>query len=294
MAHASAYLKKILQEQSDEKELAWVEEQEEKLPEAHQMRSFYLAFSSAPRVIGKTDLRLTQVVTEEAGRIRKGFQLENWNLLQCARTYLLLLIRSVDEEIYNLTLTKLHEAADVDEQVTLYSALPLLPYPQLLTKRAAEGIRTNITNVFDAIALNNPYPHDFLDEPAWNQMVLKAVFMQRPLYRIYGAEERANPELAKMLIDFAHERWAANRGVLPELWRFVGPFLNEKTFADIEKVVQGEPLERKAGFLACSMSSLSEAQELLDQNQEVRREIESGSLNWNVIGFEAQDHLLRS
>ena len=294
MTQASAYLREIIRKQGEEKERVWLEQQEEKLCSNYQVRSFYLSFSSAARFIRKTNLQLSEVQIAEAEELRNGFQPKNWNLLQCVRTYLLLLIPSGDMDVYKSTLTNLHEAADVDEQVTLYAALPLLPYPQVLVSRAAEGIRTNITDVFDSIALNNPYPHDFLDEAAWNQMVLKAVFMQRPLYRIYGADDRANPELAKMLIDFAHERWAADREVLPELWRFVGPFLNKRNFDDIERVMEGKPLEKKAGLLSFSMSNLPEAQKILHQNREVRTEIENGSLDWNVIGVETRAYLLKS
>ena len=173
----------------------------------------------------------------------------------------------------------------MEEQVALYAALPILPFPDILAKRAAEGIRTNIFDVFDAIALHNPFPHDFLHEAAWNQMLLKAVFMQRPLYRVYGADERANAELARMLVDFAHERWAAKRPVSPELWRFVGPFINDEYIEDIKKVIEeGEPLEMEAGLLACASGKQPEAKQILDQYPDVNQDIESGRLNWTVIG----------
>ncbi|MDX1543706.1 MAG: EboA domain-containing protein [Christiangramia sp.] len=233
-------------------------------------------------------MQLSEKELAEADALQKGFQPQYWNLLQGVRTYLLLLVPSMDPEEYKNIFNKLQETADLDEQVTLYSALPILPYPNAFIKQTAEGIRTNITHVFDAIALNNPFPAKYLDEPAWNQMVLKAVFMQRPLYRIYGADERVNPDLAGMLIDFAHERWAANRMVLPELWRFVGPFLSNNYLTDIEKVINGDALEKKAGLLACAHSNLPEAQRLLNQFPVIKKDIESGKLNWTEIGKKYQ------
>lgn len=290
-SQASKFLKNIIEENADEKELEWINRQEDKLQNNFELRTFYLAFSSASRFIRKMDLQLTDEEVNQADVIRKGFQPQRWSLLQCVRTYFLLMLPQEDAEAYERNLTTLHETADVEEQVTLYAALPLLPYPETTSKRATEGIRTNITDVFDAIALDNPYPADFLTESAWNQMVLKAVFMQRPLYRIYGADERANPELAAMLIDFAHERWAAGRKVLPELWRFVGPYLNSSRFTDIEKVIKGDRLEKEAGLLACSQSNLPEAQQLLEQYPDIKEDIKSGQLNWTLIGEKYREKL---
>ena len=88
---------------------------------------------------------------------------------------------------------------------------PLLPYPEHFIDLAIDGLRSNITSVFNAIALHNPYPADYFAEAAWNQMVLKAVFVDSPLSHIQGLDARANDKLARMLGDYAHERWAAGR-----------------------------------------------------------------------------------
>src|SRR5690606_23484700 len=194
----SAFLKSIIEDNANNEELDWINQQEDKLQDNFQLRSFYFTFSSASRFITKKPLTLSEKQKIEANRVRKGFRPQYWNLLQCVRTHLLLILPYEDAEKYVINLTRLHETADIDEQVTLYAALPLLPFPEEMSSRAAVGIRTNITDVFDAIALNNPYPADFLNQAAWNQMVLKAVFMQRPLYEIYGANERSNTELAGM------------------------------------------------------------------------------------------------
>jgi hypothetical protein len=164
-----------------------------------------------------------------------------------------------------------------------------MPFQPEMMERAIEGLRTNISSVFDAVALNNPYPSQYFDERAWNQMVLKAVFMQRPLYQIQNSDKRANAELAKILVDFAHERWAAGRTVMPELWRFVGPFINSDNLADIQKVLDsGDPLQQKAALLACNSSDFEPAKKLLEQHPDIRNAMTKGEISWELIGDEFQ------
>ena len=81
-----------------------------------------------------------------------------------------------------------------------------------------------MTSVFNAVAHHNPYPAKYLDELAWNQMILKALFVGSQLKPIYGLKSRNNPQLAQMLIDYACERLAADRAVSNELWELVVPF----------------------------------------------------------------------
>jgi len=294
ISEAKAFLEKIIQEQVNESGLNWIDQQKAKFGDPFQLRLLYMAFSAVPRFIDKDEVHLAEEQLAEADRLRKGFQPKRWNKVQWVRTYLLLMLPYENADAYITALTNLFESADMDEQVALYGALAILPHPNLLISRAADGIRTNITAVFDAIALHNPFPKDFLDREAWNQMILKAVFMQRPLYRIYGSDERVNPDLARMLIDFAHERWAAGRSVWPELWRFVAPFIDKNYISDIKRAVEGEPLEKEAGLLACATCNEREAQELLDFYPTVKEDIKNNRLDWRVIGEKAEKKALSS
>lgn len=285
LSQAKAFLLWMIEGQANEKALDWLQQQKLRLEKEPFPRNFFLAFSAASRFFKKDPVLLDEKARREADQLRKGFQPQSWDLLQTTRTYFILLFPHELEDQWLGTFQKFFETADMHEQQTLYAALPLLPFPKALTPRAAEGIRTNITSVFDAVALHNPYPADYLEEDAWNQMVLKAVFLQRPLYKIYGADERANLRLAQMLVYFAHERWAAGRKVMPELWRWVAPFLNEEYLIDVKKVIrEGELLEKEAALLACSQSKLPEAKELLDQYPEINEKINSGEISWQRIG----------
>lgn len=282
-------LEVLLQQQAEPKAMGWLLAQSKKIESQESLQPFFIAYSAASRYFENRPLALTAEEKAAAETLRPGFQPEYWSLLQTARSLLLLALPQQDAEAFSGALDRLAETADVAEQTALYAALPLLPFSEALRKRAAEGIRTNMTVVFDAIALHNPYPADYLDEGAWNQMVLKAVFMDRPLYQIWGAGRRANPELAQMLLHFAHERWAAGRSVTPELWRFVGPFLKQDSFTDMERVSrEGTPVEREAVLLACAASTLPQAQQLLLQYPEQAQQIKQGVLNWSSLGQRCQ------
>ena len=68
-------------------------------------------------------------------------------------------------------------------------------------------------------------------------MVLKALFVGSELGPIAGLDDRANPELARILIDYARERWAAGRPVTPELWRPVMPFADDREIkAELDRI----------------------------------------------------------
>ena len=90
--------------------------------------------------------------------------------------------------------------------------------------------------IFEAVAHASPYPAEHFSEAMWNQMVVKALFIGSTLAPIQGLDQRRNADLARMLVDYAHERWAAARGVSPELWRCVGPFARRRYLHDLKRV----------------------------------------------------------
>jgi len=116
----------------------------------------------------------------------------------------------------------------MNELVALYSSLPVLAYPEEWKMLCADGIRSNIATVLEAIMLDNPYPAAYLDEAAWNQMVLKAFFTEKDIDRIVGLNQRNNKQLAATLFDYAQERIAADREVNNKLWSLVEKFSQSK------------------------------------------------------------------
>lgn len=262
--------------------LAWLEHKQAQIANGAPGRVFFTAFSAVPRYLGKDNLQLTSQDLATANDLIPGWSPGDWTVDRAGRTLLLLALPHDNTEDYVRSLDQVFSTADMGELVALYQSLPLLPHPELHRQRAAEGIRSNMSNVFQAIALRNPYPAQYLDNIAWNQMVLKALFVGSPLHQIWGLDRRTNPELARMLANYAHERWAAKRPVSPELWRAVGAFADTAIIADLAKVLaEGDIAEQQAAALACAQSPLPEAQALLSRYPKLQTAIQQGELTWS-------------
>ena len=181
---------------------AWLRAQRAKIA-AGDERALFLAFGLAPRKVGKADL--------------PDDRLPGWSVDQAARVSLLRAFPADDEARWLAAFDALVDAAEVRELIALYQGLTALPFPRALADRAADGLRTNVKGVFEAIAHRNPFPAEHFGDARWNQMVLKALFIGSSLGPILGLRERMNDELARMLRDYASEREAAGRAVPGEL-----------------------------------------------------------------------------
>ena len=248
-------------------------------------RAFFLAFALVPRQLGRAALVASAAARAAAERIRPGWQPWRWSLDQGARAWLVLQLPSADAQAWLATLDRLFAAAGLQELVALYQALPLLPHGALLRERAAEGIRSSMQSVFEAVALENAYPQEHLAEEAWNQMVLKCLFMGSDLDRVIGLDGRANARLARMLVDYAHERWAAKRAVDPMLWRGVGRFADAGAVADLERVLaSGDQRAMAAAALALAACAEPRARAALAAAPAaLSAGIASGALTWAAI-----------
>ena len=252
------------------------------LGEAREDRAFYLRISQVSRVLGKKDLSLNENELRQADDIASGWWPGDWSVDQAARLYLLL--EGTEPDRFSYRLNQLCITADVGELIAFYRGLALYPDAGQFVGRATEGVRSNIRAVFEAVAHYNPYPADFFDEGAWNQMVLKALFVDSTLYPIVGLERRANPLLSEMLCNYAHERWAAGRAISPELWRCVGLAPSSGAWKDLERVLDsGDERERQAAVLALRSSDDKGAGEILKGVPELKSGAESGRFSWKTI-----------
>lgn len=245
---------------------------------------FNTAFAIVPRKSGRAIIKLTEEQHHQLQSLRPDLYLKHWSIDRLCRVWLLMHINASDEKQYRQTIENFFLAAEMTELVALYSSLPLLSYPEVWRTRCVEGIRSNIGDVLQAIMCRNPYPSEQLNEQAWNQLVLKAFFTEKPVHQIIGLDERANPQLANTLADYADERFAAGRPVSPQLWRCVAKFMDERIFQRIKRIFNaGNVIERAAAALACYNSNYPPAIELLNSDSELKNLVETGTITWETI-----------
>jgi hypothetical protein len=247
-------------------------------------KDLFITLGLIPRKLGKADLELTANDLAAAGRLQPGWNPQDWSVDGTARVATLLQTIAAAND-FPARFRQLCRTADVAEAIAFYRGLILYPAPEALEPQAAEGVRSNMRVIFEAVAHHNPYAKQYFAEQRWSHMVLKALFVDSRLYPIQGLDERANAELAAMLRDYAHERWAAGRSVTPELWRCVGPFAtDEAAVADLVRASESADANERAGAaLALSMSPSPLAAERLAAMPDLAARITDGSLDWDTL-----------
>jgi hypothetical protein len=261
----------------------WLESRLEDIRKGETDKPLFAALGRAPEILGKADLHLEAADFALAERCRPGWEPRAWSVDQAARLLLVLEAMAARDRPTDI-LERLFATADLRESVTLYRGLPLYPQPKHLADRAALGARSNVRTIFEAVAHNNPYPAEIFSEAAWNQMVVKALFIGSTLAPIQQLECRQNAELALMLRGYAHERWAAGRTVSPEVWRCVGRDGGAAALDDFKRLLEsGSPLERRAAVLALAANGSVQARAMMQAEPDLARDVDSGTLTWTTL-----------
>lgn len=260
-----AFLEKILKKHAPNDALDWLNNKQKEIFKDLNIPLYFMTFSAISSYFSKEELALSHDELLQASKIRDRWQPKNWSVVQFARTFLVIGFARHHLERFKETLDKIFSAADVHELIALYQGLPLFPYPQKFLLHATNGIRSNMLSVFDAIALNNPYPTDYFDEISWNQLVLKTLFVDSPIEEVIGLKAHVNPALCIALINTARERFAADRPIKPELWCLVGLSLDKETWPLLKNLWDENNLVIKGGILiACDHAELPEAKKFFD------------------------------
>lgn len=281
LENVSQELVKVLQLNMDADLFAWIEENTETIIGNKSPKDLYMTYSI---MASKIDSGTLVKMPLEGNNVVQYLETHNANLLQIGRVYLLINVLEADEDFFFDKVANIIQVADTGELETFLKFLILMPNSGKFRNVAVEALRTNIATIFDAISLNNPYPSAFFNDQQWNQMYLKAAFMERNLSSILDIDTRANKDLTRIISDYAHERWAASRSVDPYFWRPVGKFLSEPLLDDMKRLLQsGNEKENLAAALACSVSDNPAAKTLLDSYPQLKNKIDQGLISWNNI-----------
>jgi hypothetical protein len=171
------------------------------------------AFAGAGRRLAGMDPALSP---GDLARLREAGVVapDRWPLTTFARAALLLrALRNLAADEHVDLVRELYRRGDFREQAAVLQSLILLPGPARFVALAVESCRTNVRDVFEAIACENIYPARHFADPNFSQLVLKAFFIGIAVRRIAGLAERNTAELRRMAADYASERRAAGRAV---------------------------------------------------------------------------------
>ena len=212
--------------------------------------AFGATLSVASRYAPRVDLDPGADALDRAHELLPGWNPERWDVLEATRACLLLSRPDLEEDSFASDLETLSQHADEGELRAIYKSLALLPEAGRFSTRAAEGCRTNIVPVFESVACDTPFPFAHFDDLAWNQMLIKGLFIGAPLVRVVGLDRRLNPELARMALDLADERRSAGRPVQPELWMCLGTHGGQRALDSLlHELASDHTAGRRAAYL---------------------------------------------
>lgn len=226
---------RIVRKNLSEEAWKWVNSKALLANDENKAAALNLAFASVPRQTGKRIIDITAEERAQMDVLLPGLNIQGWTIDRLCRVWLLMQVDPADKDRYFSKIENLFLASEINELVALYSALPVLAYPESWKRRCAEGIRSNIGAVLEAIMYQNPYPATWLEEPAWNQLVLKAFFTDKHIGEIIGIDRRANRQLSFTLLDYAKERHSAGRSIDPMIWTMIEKFIDKDDFGSIQK-----------------------------------------------------------
>jgi len=273
-------LEPLLIENLEEAEFQWLSNSIDDIVSSKKSKQLYIAYSLCANKIGNKDLTYAEALNSD---IREYLEIQGAKTIEIGRLWLLISVlhRESDLEVH---VKKIIEVADNEELETFLKYLAFLPNPRNFQFAGVEALRTNISTVFEAISSYNPYPALYFSEQQWNQMYLKAAFMQLDLSKIVGIDDRANQSLARIISDYAHERWAASRSIDPYFWRPVSNFLEGELIEDIKRLFQSkDEKERLAATLVCQNSNLEVGKQLLEAYTESNIHVENTPVSWNTL-----------
>lgn len=216
--------------------------------------------------------------------------LQNASISEIARIHLLRSALEFNPKFFKEKVANIIQLADTSELETFLKFLVLLPNPEDYKFVAVEALRTNIASVFNAISAHNPYPAIYFNSQQWNQMFLKAAFIESDLTTFNDIDGKANKDLARIISDYAHERWAAGRTINPYFWRPVTNFIEGPIVNDIQRLFESDNItENKVASICCFYSNNEIAKQMLEKYPSYIKQLKEKKLTWNTLKIDENE-----
>ncbi|MCL1126416.1 EboA domain-containing protein [Shewanella surugensis] len=156
-----------------------------------------------------------------------------WNSDQLARFLLFTHTLSCCHELQRKELCELcfHFADDI-EAISIVKGLHIADTEGKLTQQIIHISQTNYPPLFSAIALNNPWPAAHYSTEEFNQLVLKALFLDLDTSKIVNIKQRHNHALSILATDLIRDRLATKRQPPQSILSVIEPQhlnINDKT-----------------------------------------------------------------
>jgi len=225
----------------------WFESARGEIARGASNERFCALFSMASRFAPRGLLAPSADELRASAAALPGWSPERWTTLEALRVALVLSRADLAQPAAVAAIEELFRYADIGELCAGYKLLAHLPGPERFLWRAGEGARSSMRSVYESACCDTPYPARHFDALAWRQAVIKALFVEAPLWRVGGIDRRLDAELARMALDLAEERRSAGRPVNPELWMCLGTFGGERGLASLELELRSGPPRGRAG-----------------------------------------------
>ncbi len=187
---------------------------------AEELANRVISFTArAKRCLGEQVISL-KLPANKAESISEGseWEVSHWTKADLGRLILLgAALNKCTHDKY-MTFEKVFSYCDASERKSLINGLYWLLEDERLIPFAEEVQRTNDMDLFAALVAENPFPAMNYSDAAFNQMVLKSLFLGLSIDRIAGLQYRLNDDLSRMCDDYLHERRLAGREIPASLW----------------------------------------------------------------------------
>jgi hypothetical protein len=233
----------------------------------------------AKRKLGTARLEHAQVIDTTFSPL----DIRRWSCAEAGRLALLISAVKHHPEMTEFLLRTYYRLGDESERIALVRGLIFFAPGQYLTELALEAGRTNNLEILAALTLDNPYPASFFTNQAFNQMVLKGLFLGLAIERIVGIEQRANTDLSRMCENYVVERELAGRKVPEDIWLAIAPFTSELGRTQMIKYLDHETIGHRyyCALSLCqklskdpTLKSLLEERLSIEKNTMIRKFLE--------------------